>query len=181
MPLAGFPPKVVSTIKFQNLLQKTNSGGPQGSLRLRMSKFGSIILKHKNSNISKSNGSSNFSHKVPCLHAHNPAKFKPSTPNGSKVIAKKVQFQFLSRPLDQFLSRPSNLAKYYIIRIHMKFPFKTTAQFNRNFLSRPLYSPSNITGIKPSQNTNSDHFKTLLLVYFQDHGRWTAHFSATKV
>ena len=107
--------------------------------------------------------------------------FQPSTPSSSKVIAKKVQFQFLSRPLDQFLSRPSNLAKYYIILIHTKLPFKTIAQVNSNFLSRPLYSPLHLTGIKPSQNTNSDHFKTLILVYFQDHSRWTTHFSATKV
>ena len=131
-----------------------------------MSKFGSINFKHKNSNISKSNGSSNlkFSHKVTCLYVHNLVKFQPSTPSGSKVIAKKVQFQLLSRPLDQFLSRPSNLAKYYIICIHTKFPFKTIAQVNRNFLSRPLYSPLHLTGIKPSQNANSDHFKTLILV-----------------
>ena len=31
------------------------------------------------------------------------------------------------------------------------------------------------------QNTKFDHFKTLDLVYFQDHGRWTAHFSAPEV
>ena len=30
------------------------------------------------------------------------------------------------------------------------------------------------------QNASFDHFKTLNLVYFQDHGRWTAHFSAPK-
>ena len=31
------------------------------------------------------------------------------------------------------------------------------------------------------QNAKLDHFKTLDLVYFQDHGRWTAHFPAPKV
>ena len=131
-----------------------------------MSKFGSTILKHENSDISESNGSSDLkiAHKVTCLHTHNLAKFQPCIPSSSKVIAKKVQFQFLSRPLDQFLSRPSNLAKYYINHIHMKFPFKTIAQVSINFLSRPLYCPSHPTGIKPSQNTISDHFKTLILV-----------------
>ena len=126
-----------------------------------MSKFRSLNFKHKNTDNSESNGSSNlkFSHKVPCLYAHHPAKFQPSTPNGSKVIAKKVQFQFLSRPLDQFLSRPSDLAKYHISHIHMKFPFKTIAQVNRNFLSRPLYSPLHLTGIKPSQNAKFRSFQ----------------------
>ena len=32
-----------------------------------------------------------------------------------------------------------------------------------------------------AQSASFDHFKTLDLVYFQDHVRWTAHFSAPKV
>ena len=51
--------------------------------------------------------------------------------------------------------------------MYMKFPFKTLL--------------SAIVIVTFVQNAKFDHFKTLNLVYFQDHGRWTAHFSAPKV
>ena len=60
-----------------NFTTKINSGGPQGPLTLCMSKFGSIIFKHKNSNNSETNGSNNlkFLHKVSCLHMYHPALY----------------------------------------------------------------------------------------------------------
>ena len=51
--------------------------------------------------------------------------------------------------------------------MYMKVPFKTLL--------------GAIVIVTFVQNAKFDHFKTLDLVYFQDHGRWTAHFSAPKV
>ena len=56
-----------------------------------------------------------------------------------------------------FLSRPQIFAKYSIVRTYTKF------------LSRPLLSAIVIITFVP--NTSFDHFKTLNLVCFQDHGR----------
>ena len=92
MPLAGFLPKVVSPIKIQILHAKIYSGGPQGPLTLRMSKFGSKNLKHKNSGNSESIGSSDlkFTYKVPCLYVHTmSAKFQPPIPKQFKSYCTK--------------------------------------------------------------------------------------------
>ena len=142
-----------------------------------MCKSESKFSNHKNSDNSEAIGSSDlkFGQTLPTIGTYHPAKFRPTNPSSSKVIAKKVHFKLLSRPLSGFLSRPwigflsrpQIFAKYSITHTYTKVPFKTLL--------------GAIVIITLVQNAKFDHFKTLDLVYFQDHGRWTARFSAPKV
>ena len=51
-----------------------------------------------------------------------------------------------------------------------------------NFLSRPSFKTLVlVSAVKPIQNTDFNHFKTLVLVSFQHNGRQTAHISTTQV
>ena len=88
------------------------------------------------------------SHKISALC---PKLFKSYCQKGSIL----VPFKTLG-PVPFKTIRP---CKYYISCIHTKFPFKTTAQVNRNFLSRPLYSPLHLTGIRPSLNAKFRSFQ----------------------
>ena len=168
-----------------NFTAKTNLGDPRTPLTLHMRNPKSKFSNHKNSNNSKAIGSSNLKlcQKLLTIGMHYPAKCQSPTPSGSKVIDKKVHFSLLSRPLLGFISRPwidsfpdptwidsfpdPIFAKYSITHMYTKVPFKT-----------PIGAIVIITFV---QNAKFDHFKTLDLVYFQDHGRWTANFSAPKV
>ena len=143
-----------------------------------MSKSRSLKFKHKNTNNSESNGTSNlkFSHKVPYLYAHHPAKFQPSTPVVQKLSPKRFNFSSFQDPWT------SSFQDHQILQNI------TLVIYIRNFLSRPLPRSIEISfqdhctlhytlqGSNPLRTQNSDHFKTLILVYFQDHGRRTTHF-----
>ena len=91
--IGKFPAKSSINCWNSKFTTKIYSGGPQGPLTSRMSKFGSKFSNHKNSNNSKAIGSSNlkFSQKLLTLGVHHPAN-QPPTPSSSKVIAKKVHF-----------------------------------------------------------------------------------------
>ena len=88
--IGNLPAKSSVIHQNSNLTTKSNSGGSRGPLRLCMNQFWSIIFKHKNSDISKTNGSSDlkFIYKVPCLYAHNPA-IAASYPQWFKSYRKK--------------------------------------------------------------------------------------------
>ena len=97
MPLAGFPPKIASTIEIRILLPKSTQEAPQGPLTPRMCKFGSIIFKHKNSDNSEAIGSSNSkrcSHQV-CTIMQN---FSPLPPAVQKLLAKRFIFNSFQDP-----------------------------------------------------------------------------------
>ena len=126
--IGRFPAKSSVTHQISKFTTKINSRSPKGPLRPRMSKFGSIILKHKNRNISKSNNSSNlkFSHKVTCLYAHNLLKIQPSILSGSKVITKR----FSHNSFQDHWTNP--------FQDHQTLQNITLFIYTWNILSRPL-------------------------------------------
>ena len=165
MPLAGFLPKVASTIAIQILPPKPTQEAP-GTTDTAMSKFGSIIFKHKNCNNSESIGSSNL--KFSPHHAHTILQnFSSLPPVVQKLSPKRFIFNSFQDPWQGSFQDPKYLQNTELF-IHIW-----------KFLSRPLLSA--IVVITLFQNASFDHFKTLDLVYFQNHGRWTAHFLASKV
>ena len=152
-----------------------------------MCKTKSNFSKHKNSHNFKAIGSSDLklSQKLLTTGVHHPAKFQPPTPSGSKVTAKKAHFHsFQDHYIKLYSILHNGFFQDHYIKIHSSIGsfqdhyirlYSNTPQIS---LSIPQSVPLLSSFLFKMQNL--DHFKTLVLVYFQSHGRWTAHFPAPK-
>ena len=93
--------------------------------------------------------------------------FSPISPAVQKLSPKRFIFNSFQDPgLDSF--QDPKYLQNTALPVHIQ-----------KFLSRSLLGT--IVIVTSFQNASFDHFKTLDLVYFQNHGRWTAHFSAPEV
>ena len=152
-----------------------------------MCKTKAKFSKHQNSHNLKAIGSSNLklSQKLLTTSAHHPAKFQPPIPSSSKVIAKKAHLNsFQDHYIRLYSILPIGSFQDHYIKIYStigSFPDHYIRLYS-NTHKFPFKAPIGATVITISvQNAKSDHFKTLDLVYFQNHGRWTARFPAPKV
>ena len=128
MPLAGFLPKVVSTVEIQNLLPKSIQEAHRDHWHCAWANLGQNFQITKNSDNSEAIGSSDlkFSQKFLTLGVHHPAKFQLSYPQQFKRYCQKGSFLTPFKTLVRIPFKTPNICKIqhcsYIYEISFQDP-----------------------------------------------------------
>ena len=151
-----------------------------------MSKFGGTPQKHKNSNNSVTNSSSDLKlkYKVPCIYVHILIKIPAPYLKQFKIYLKKCSFLTPFKTLAHLPFKTIVLCYYWVIQVYVLTIHPCKGKYSYEISFQDLLKtqdPCTGSAEKPIWNTDLNHFKTLVLVSLQHNGQWTAHISTTAV